>query len=176
MRNLLNGHSFFTLNDVVMGGRSSSSLSSLSDGSNGLSFTGTINTNGGGFASCRTDKSVLPVVVPDEATTVELEVKGDGKLYKFILNDGSRGGPRSSSPSFQHDVMTRGDWQVVQLPLRNFKPSFAGSSRPAAGALVNREMNTGFMLSLKNAAGEPNPHFGQGVFDFEFQVRSMVFR
>ena len=39
------------LNDGVMGGKSSSTLSSTRDG---VEFTGEVNTNGGGFASFRT--------------------------------------------------------------------------------------------------------------------------
>ena len=42
------------MNDVVMGGQSSSALSSSSG--DGLTFTGNISVDGGGFASCRTKR------------------------------------------------------------------------------------------------------------------------
>ena len=45
-------YKFFRINDEVMGGKSVSALS-FTNGE-GLLFSGNINTNGGGFASCRT--------------------------------------------------------------------------------------------------------------------------
>lgn len=47
-------YQFFRINDEVMGGRSVSELSFSSGSGEGLLFKGEINTNGGGFASCRT--------------------------------------------------------------------------------------------------------------------------
>ena len=43
---------WYCVNDTVMGGRSSSTIERAEDG--GLMFSGVINLNGGGFASCRT--------------------------------------------------------------------------------------------------------------------------
>jgi hypothetical protein len=197
----LGGHSFYVLNDNVMGGRSTSQVEALAlDGQQqqqqqlGLLFSGMINTDGGGFASCRSDQSVRPVAIPAGATRVRLSIRGDGKLYKFLLNDGSRGGPFSSSPSFQHDILTVSssssssspsssssstEWQDVTLSLKDFKPSFGGrASRPSVGPLRNEQMTTaGFMLSLKTMHGEPTPkeYFGEGIFPFRLEVRSMRF-
>ena len=81
----LGGHSFYVLNDNVMGGRSTSQVEALAlDGQQqqqqqlGLLFSGMINTDGGGFASCRSDQSVLPVAIPAGATRERLSIRGDG--------------------------------------------------------------------------------------------------
>ena len=70
---------WYCLNDTVMGGRSPSAVDRAADG--GLMFSGVIDLNGGGFASCRTaiDADVgslgLPQAVADRAVAaLRLEV------------------------------------------------------------------------------------------------------
>jgi hypothetical protein len=73
----LGGFHFYILNDDVMGGRSTSEVVRTS--SDGILFTGNINTEGGGFASCRSDHDIKPLQIPPEASSMVLRVKGDGK-------------------------------------------------------------------------------------------------
>jgi hypothetical protein len=61
---------WYCLNDLVMGGKSSSMLEKLADGS--LRFSGNINTDGGGFASCRG----CPATAPGAPITVSPTAKG----------------------------------------------------------------------------------------------------
>lgn len=75
-----------------------------------LKFTGSINTQGGGFASIRAnlpDKNVLSL---DESyNAFKIKYRGDGKTYKILLSNSSgssSGGPFSRSPSWQADLPT----------------------------------------------------------------------
>lgn len=170
------------LDDGVMGGRSQTVHTAV-DGSDHLHFKGTINTDGGGFASVR---APIPDGLPENAIAVRIKYRGDGRTYKVLLSDGGGGGPLSRSPSWQIDVPTDRDdddgasWQETTLPLEQFSPSFGGAarSRTLSGdeRLVPSEMRElGFMLSLKLSNGEPNPPetFGDGVFDFSLFVASV---
>ena len=162
----LSGHRFVVVNDNIMGGRSTSQVESVG---NSLRFTGLINTNGGGFASCRTEARV-----PPGSKHVKLRVRGDGKLYKFTLRDGLGG------PTFQHDFLTapasNGESEEHILPLSDFLPSFMGRMPPQPVSMDLSQMaQAGFMLSLKTSRGEPNPAFGEGEFPFSLVVEDMEF-
>ena len=156
-------------------------LISLTSEGDSLLFTGVINTNGGGFASCRSDKSVQRFFVPEGATQVVLSVRGDGLQYKLMLSDGSRGGPQSPTPTYQLDF-TPADipFEEVSLPLSSFLPSFGGrpSARPSSPLppLRKKAVTTqGFMLSLKTSSGEPNTSYKEESFPFLLEVRHLRF-
>jgi hypothetical protein len=161
----LGGHRFVVVNDNIMGGRSTSQVEAVGDA---LRFTGRINTNGGGFASCRSEARV-----PAGAKHVKLRVRGDGKLYKFTLRDGLGG------PTFQHDFLTAaasGDYEEFILPFSAFLPSFMGRKPAYSVPFDSAQMaQAGFMLSLKTSRGEPNPAFGEGEFPFALVVEEMEF-
>ena len=67
------------INDNVMGGRSVGAVTRTEEF---LSFSGSLNTNGGGFASIRVPAGNL---MANEATGVRLRVRGDGREYTFRL-------------------------------------------------------------------------------------------
>lgn len=160
------------LDDGVMGGRSQTVLST---GRKSLEFAGTINTQGGGFASARAEAPDRAPLLPESARALRLRLRGDGLQYKVLLSKGG-GGPFSAAPSWQHDVKTkRGVVETVKLELKDFLPSFGGSAmRRNEHVLLPVEMRElGLMLSLKDAQGQPNPHFGEGVFDFGLSVESV---
>jgi hypothetical protein len=173
--------SWYRLDDGVMGGKSDTQQHVTEDGV--LHFDGTINTEGGGFASIRT--MLPPGVLPSTRTAaIRLRVLGDGKTYKLFLTDGTAGGPLSRSPSWQADIPTRNDgtWQDVRVPLDSLLPNFGGGVRrnpnedKANYTFVAEEMNQiGLMLSLKLSNGEPNPKetFGEGIFPFSLRVHSV---
>ena len=76
---------FFKINDEVMGGRSTSSVTAKGGD---VTFSGVINTNGGGFASFRTlgarsagSDDEAPLGLPAECATVEVAATGDGRAY-----------------------------------------------------------------------------------------------
>lgn len=76
---------WFRVNDVIMGGRSKSALSSDRDGR--LIFSGEISTIGGGFAAVRTTES-CEIMVPKGANEVRVVVEGDGQMWKVNLGLG----------------------------------------------------------------------------------------
>lgn len=170
--------SWYKLDDPVMGGQSHTEHT-VEDGY--LHFKGTINTNGGGFASIR---SAIPETIDlSSCKGLRLRIQGDGKTYKFFMTDGSRGGPMSRNPSWQMDVPTNnnnsdGEWQDVEIPFDQLSPSF-GPRTPSDASQYKfdcKEMKEmGLMLSLKLADGSPNPKetFGEGIFLFSLKVESI---
>ena len=103
------------VNDTVMGGRSSSQLKRLGEA---LHFSGRLNTNGGGFASLRSDRMNLDLAA---ATSVRLTVKGDGRTYSIRLYAAGQ------RVSYQHAFRTVADaWQTVELKIPDFYASWRG--------------------------------------------------
>ena len=162
-------YNFFRINDEVMGGKSTSTLEATSFGS--LLFTGLINTNGGGFASCRTLGDEKPLGMSADSSALEIEASGDGQLHKVVLHLGDSWA--MSTPIFAHDFAPTAGFATYRLPLSDFIPSRQGRA-------VNREKHKldassvtglGFSLSLYTADGRPNPQFGDGPFRLE--VRSV---
>jgi len=173
----LGGHRFYLLNDVVMGGRSLSSLQSLPG--DGLLFSGTIDTNGGGFASFRSDPEEKPISIPQGASCMVLRVTGDGKQYKVTLSNGKGGGPFATSPVYAHDLWTKaGQEQELSFPLSDFKASFGGRLGKDQTPLVPSDVvQAGVMLSLYDASCEANPTFkeAEATFGFKLEVKSLGF-
>ena len=151
---------FFRINDEVMGGKSTSEIE-LSD--RGLIFTGTINTNGGGFASCRTLGDDAPLGLRD-GSTLHVDAAGDGQLYKVVLHTSDSWA--MAVPSWSHDFIA-GKRTTHRLPLSAFIPSSQG--RVMKGRTLNAAEVTGigFSLSLYTADGKANPKFGDGPFKLE---------
>ena len=187
---------WFRLDDGVMGGQSETNHQYLS--SEGvLKFEGTINTNGGGFCSIRGKASssssssssssqhevgVVPTktLLPPETSAIRICVQGDGKTYKLLLSDGNKSmfGPGKRSPSWQADIPTTVDKEtVLEIPLTSFQPSFGPSkvSDPVDPLDAGTVQEIGFMLSLKLSDGSPNPvaTFGEGIFPFCLQIKSI---
>ena len=130
------GLDWFVVNDDVMGGRSRSAATVA--GSQ-LTFTGAINTNGGGFASVRTAPEPLELSAFDG---VRLRVRGDGRTYKFRLTTDE------SRISYMAPFTTQaGEWLEVDLDFAEFLPSWRGRRLhrpPVDPATID---SVGFMLS-----------------------------
>mmetsp|Transcript_14011 Transcript_14011/g.55915 ORF Transcript_14011/g.55915 Transcript_14011/m.55915 type:complete len:222 (+) Transcript_14011:76-741(+) len=167
------------LDDGVMGGRSETRASATS--AQALRFAGTINTEGGGFASVR---APLPRPLPRDATALRVRYRGDGRTYKVLLSNGeTAGGPFSSNPSWQHDLPTSAGEEEAdaELPLRAFRPCIGGavSARHAGTTLDAPAMRElGLMLSLYRSDGAPNETFARGAdstptFDFDLELRAI---
>jgi hypothetical protein len=104
---------WYCLNDTVMGGKSSSRLEATDDGA--LCFCGSININGGGFASCRTADASLEV--QSDTTGVTIVVSGEPSRHKakFIVAGSYRG---SAVPNLGGDGMNgrrRARWESMTL-------------------------------------------------------------
>ena len=113
------------VNDTVMGGRSESRFI-YENGQ--LQFGGRLNTNGGGFASLRSNRQGWDL---SEFSVVRLKVRGDGRNYRFRLYvDNDR-------VSYQSNFATSaGEWEVLELPIDEFHASWRGRrlSRPPLAA------------------------------------------
>ncbi|MEM7100501.1 MAG: CIA30 family protein [Pseudomonadota bacterium] len=103
------------VNDTVMGGRSSSQFS-IDD--QRLVFTGTLNTNGGGFASVRSSALRRDL---SGYTSFRIRVRGDGRPYRLRLY------PFDDWAAYQSEFKTQPDqWMIVELPIADFYASWRG--------------------------------------------------
>mmetsp|Transcript_24014 Transcript_24014/g.27405 ORF Transcript_24014/g.27405 Transcript_24014/m.27405 type:complete len:221 (+) Transcript_24014:54-716(+) len=192
---LNNAHlSFYNIDDGIMGGQSFTHIDQLfksttpkdnheSSANKSLFFTGEINTNGGGFASIKSD---LENGLPSDAKGLKLKYIGDGKTYKITFSKGQgSGGPFSSSPNWQFDLpTTSGENAAVEektIYFNEFVPSFGGRKTLSKEEMStyhfdNEEMKQiGIMLSLKLSNGNANPveTFGSGIFNFRLELEDM---
>lgn len=111
---------WYVVNDTVMGGRSEGGFESHHDG---LHFTGTTNTNGGGFSSVRTKPMQLDL---SKYTGVRLAVQGDGRRYTWRLATNAR--RRGRPVSYWADFETPdGTWSTIDIPFSSFIPRFRGT-------------------------------------------------
>ncbi len=110
---------WYVVNDDVMGGRSSGGFT-LEAGA--LHFSGSTNTNGGGFSSIRTAPVSLDL---SNQAGIRLQLRGDGRRYTWRLTTGARW--RGRQVSYWADFETRqGEWQSVSIPFSAFVPRFRG--------------------------------------------------
>ena len=105
------------VNDDVMGGISTSSFK-LSKAGHGI-FQGNISTeNNGGFASVL---YIMDEMNIKASTTIRIKVKGDGTNYQFRIKNKT-----SDYFSYITTFSTNGEWQVIELKLKDFYASFRG--------------------------------------------------
>lgn len=143
-----------SINDGVMGGLSAGGMSQSGEG---LRFSGEISLeNNGGFSSVR--RSVDGDL--SRATGVRLEVRGDGREYKFRIRQDSGFDGISWSASFS----TTDEWRQIDIPLERFMPVFRGRLVPQAGPVIPSQIQQiGFLLADKTAG------------PFELEIRSIEF-
>lgn len=117
---------WFTLNDDVMGGRSTSTVK-LNDGR--LLFTGSLSLeNNGGFASIRSTADTYDL---SESAGLRLRVRTDGREYGVNVLAGSEGG-RSGSWRKRFQVPA-GEWTTVDIPFQDMVLSIRGREYPQVG-------------------------------------------
>jgi NADH dehydrogenase [ubiquinone] 1 alpha subcomplex assembly factor 1 len=133
------------IDDVVMGGGSSSAL--LVSPSGTALFTGNLSLeNGGGFASVRSPEARRSLA---GRRGLRLSVRGDGRRYRLRL--------RSSSGfdgiAYQAGFETRADeWSEVQLAFEEFVPVFRGRAVSDAVPLDPGEiLSLGLLISDQQA-------------------------
>ena len=124
------------INDNVMGGRSSGAVSANGDA---LSFSGSLNTNGGGFASIRVSARDL---LGKDAAGMRLKVRGDGRTYTFRLR------PKNSRISYWSQFATEdGEWLEVTLPFASFWPNWRGRRLNAPAITAGEVAELGLMIN-----------------------------
>ena len=105
------------VDDVVMGGRSDGNIEINQEGH--AVFQGQVSLeNNGGFSSVRYRFEQQKV---DAYSKVFMRVKGDGKRYQFRMKS-----DRFDRHSYIYHFETTGEWQTVEIPLREMYPGFRG--------------------------------------------------
>lgn len=144
---------FRVINDVVMGGVSTSRLSPVAGA---LLFEGELSLeNNGGFASLRG-----PVRFPAESAAMLLTVRGDGQRYKLTLKlDDSFG-----TPQYQAAFVAPREWQTLRFEPTDFAASFRGRAVVAPilrfvdvqyfGLLISDKQSGPFKIELKYMGAE----------------------
>ena len=133
-----------SINDVVMGGASSSEMV-VFDGV--AAFRGELSlAGGGGFASVRSDPRDLDL---SDFTGLVLRVRGDGKRYKLRL----RTTASFDGVSYQAPLQpSAGVWQEVAIPFAAFEPVFRGRPVPDHPPLDRSQVKTvGLLISDRQA-------------------------
>ncbi|MCS6959757.1 MAG: CIA30 family protein [Pseudanabaenaceae cyanobacterium SKYGB_i_bin29] len=158
-----------SLDDVVMGGVSQSSFVIRE---NSALFTGMVSTaNSGGFVSVRT-RNFNPPLDLSQSSGIALQVKGDGKRYKFFLRDST--GWDSIAYCCGFDTIA-GEWMNVRLPFKEFVPVFRARSVPDAPPLnLGYIRSMQLMLSKFELDGKLNPTFRPGAFALEIASITVV--
>jgi NADH dehydrogenase [ubiquinone] 1 alpha subcomplex assembly factor 1 len=124
------------VNDNVMGGRSSGGFE-ISDGR--LRFHGSLITDGGGFASIRTEPEPLDM---EPHQGVMLKVRGDGRSYRFRIVTAE------SDYAYMADFRTReGQWEIVDLPFSTFQASRRGRTLDRPPLNPSDITSIGFMIA-----------------------------
>ena len=124
------------VNDTVMGGRSLSNYAYVEDQ---LYFSGKLITNGGGFASLRSNRLELDL---SELSVVRLKVRGDGRDYRFRLYS------KTDAVAYQSDFSTiAGEWQVIELKIKNFYASWRGRRLNRPPLLASNIAGVGLIIA-----------------------------
>ncbi len=109
---------WFTVDDVVMGGRSSSSFEINEQGH--AVFSGEVSLeNNGGFASLR---HVFQKLDMGDFQTIAIRLKGDGRRYQFRVKSS-----RTERHSYTYYFETSGSWQWIEIPLSEMYPTWRGN-------------------------------------------------
>ena len=136
-------------NDVVMGGKSNSKFI-LDENGNGQ-FTGNVSLeNNGGF--CLLSYYFDPIQVKS-FTKISIRLKGDSKNYQFRLKEKS-----NQYYSYVYSFKTNGDWEEIEIPLKEMKPMFRGRKVDKSnfseidfeeiGFLIGNKKNESFKLLI----------------------------
>ena len=115
-----NINNWVIVDDEVMGGVSHGHFSLSSEGY-GI-FEGSVSLeNNGGFSSVRYQCSSTNNINANQSILVRL--KGDGKIYQLRIKHKS-----NNYYSYITFFATSGEWETINIPLKNFYPSFRGQT------------------------------------------------
>lgn len=108
---------WYTVDDVVMGGRSDGNFYINEEGHG--EFSGVVSLeNNGGFSSLR---HVFPKKDVSSYSSISIRLKGDGKAYQFRAKS-----DRSERHSYTYDFITSGKWEWVDIPMKDMVPTWRG--------------------------------------------------
>jgi len=128
------------VNDVVMGGRSTSEFY-LNEQGHGV-FTGAVSLeNNGGFSFLRyrfNEKNIK------DFKKVIIKLKGDGKEYQFRVKSN-----KYNQESYKKVFKTTGDWQTIEILLSDLQPTFRGQKLNIPNFTSNKLEEIGFLIANK---------------------------
>jgi hypothetical protein len=162
------GVAWGALDDVVMGGASSSSFSELPAGGEAGApcgiFAGRVTSaNSGGFASART-RNFAPPLALGAYSGLQIRLRGDGNRYKLVLRCAPAWDGVGYTASFDADPA--GEWVDVRLPWGAFVPVFRAKTAADAPPFDPESVHSlQLMLSKFDRDGALNPRFKEGPFE-----------
>jgi monofunctional biosynthetic peptidoglycan transglycosylase len=151
---LQDGPLWASIDDPVMGGRSSSRMSARAGTA---VFEGVVSLeNGGGFCSVRSSPEVRDL---SAYRGIRLRVRGDGKVYKLRLRTDARFDGVSWQNAFTAPAVDGPSWVEVRLPFGDFEavyrgrklrdhPPFDRSRITTFGLLISDEQAGPFRLEI----------------------------
>ncbi|MBE7640862.1 CIA30 family protein [Salegentibacter sp. BLCTC] len=129
-------------NDVVMGGNSFSKLERSKEGN--AIFKGYVSLkNNGGFASVHYKFAAKDISNYKKAY---IKLKGDGKNYQFRVKSNIE-----DKASYIYIFKTTGDWQTVEIPLKEMIPTYRGRSLNIPNFSANKIQEVRFLIGNKRA-------------------------
>jgi len=130
------------VNDGVMGGLSQGTFK-VSENGTGL-FTGKVSLeNNGGFSSVRYNTGKTDV---EGYTTLAITLKGDGKNYQVRIQENN-----DDYFSYIATFQTSGEWETIELPLKEMFPSFRGQKLDRPNFRGNTIVELTFLIGNKKA-------------------------
>ena len=133
-------YSWAIVNDVVMGGKSTSTISINTEGN--AVFKGEVSLeNNGGFSSLRHRFDKLDV---SKFKKIKIRLKGDGKKYQFRLKPSM-----FTQYSYVYNFKTNGDWQIIEINLTDFTPVFRGRKLDMPNFSGTELEEIGFLIGNK---------------------------
>jgi NADH dehydrogenase [ubiquinone] 1 alpha subcomplex assembly factor 1 len=134
--------SWYTVDDNVMGGVSSSTVKIID--TEILSFSGNMSLeNNGGFSSVRSDRYPIDLTSADGML---LRVLGDGKMYRLRIYSESTGNNIAYNATFE---TTPENWILVYIPFSSMVPTYFGNIVDVGSLDTSNIRSFGFMLSDK---------------------------
>lgn len=152
------------MDDVIMGGKSSSVIEAAPDvGATVARWKGDLIIEGGGFCGARTKK--LDNCDLSAYDGVTLRVKGDGSIFKMNIKTTDQLDSPESTYQTTFDTVD-GQWHEVTLPWHNFVPVKRAQSDPDGPALdPSKIAKFGLVLSRFEYNKMPNPVYKPGPFE-----------
>ncbi|WP_248285089.1 CIA30 family protein [Alteriqipengyuania abyssalis] len=130
------------VNDGVMGGRSKGHIEQVGGA---LSFTGTINPNGGGFTSLR---RTLPESAMAGARWLRIVYSGDARTYEVTLrSDARERGRRIAYRATLTPEESEGQWSLALIDLANLDTSLFGQQVDAPAFATQEAHSVGLIIA-----------------------------
>jgi len=137
-----NLNNWTVVDDVVMGGRSDGHFEINQDGN--AVFQGRVSLeNNGGFSSVRYNFDQIKM---EGYSKIKIRIKGDGKQYQFRVKSN-----KFDRHSYIYSFESKGDWEIVNIPLSEMEPGFRGRKLDMPNYPANTLAEVAILISNKKA-------------------------